>query len=337
GTNQVYSNVRNFKSDLCVHKPQFLIVVPRLLEMIFKGVQAQMAAKSPVARKAAGLLMAASSVCMRARRVATGIVQRTKKPNLVERVLARLLMTFLHPLSLAADKLVWSKIREGVGGRVKVVVSGGSSLATYLEDFFDMAKVRVIVGYGLTETSPVIANRVAKDNLRGSVGKPIPGTSLRIVHLETGKEVAGGETGRILVKGAQVMTEYHNNPEATSAAIDEDGYFDTGDIGRVNLATGDIIITGRAKDTIVLSNGENVEPQPIEDAITGECAIVDQVMLVGQDQRSLAAVVTVNPTELANEGLISKEDATRYVALLGATPLTTGPTGTPKELKEAEK
>ncbi|CAN0482270.1 unnamed protein product, partial [Laminaria digitata] len=110
-----------------------------------------------------------------------------------------------------------------------------------------------------------------------------------------------------------------------------------GDLGRYNPITGDLIVTGRAKDTIVLSNGENVEPQPLEDAISGDCSLIDQVMLFGQDERFLGAVVCLNPLSLGTAGLASDEDASRYSALLGPTPLTTGPAGTPKELAEAEK
>ncbi|CAN0047036.1 unnamed protein product [Sphacelaria rigidula] len=189
-------------------------------------------------------------------------------------------MGLTSPLKVAADKLVWSKIQEGVGGRIKIVVSGGSSLPSFLEDFFEMAGIRVVVGYGLTETSPVISNRVAADNVRGTVGKPSPGTEVKIIDQESQEKVAPGRTGKIMVRGPQVMRGYQNNPSATAAVIDKDGFFDTGeiaadfayvtgrmtirDLGRFNPLNGDLIVTGRAKDTIVLSNGENVEPQPLE-------------------------------------------------------------------------
>eukprot|EP00904_Undaria_pinnatifida_P007397 jgi/Undpi1/3788/HiC_scaffold_16.g07157.m1 len=269
GVTMVYSNVRNFKSDLKKFKPHFLIVVPRLLETIWK-VRVGMGV---------GLEVGAAS----------GAV-----------------MLLTTPLRVAADKLVWGKIREGVGGRIKVVVSGGSSLPTFLEDFFEMAGVRVLVGYGLTETSPVIANRVAMENTRGTTGKPVPGSEVKIADQESGKKMAVGQAGKILIRGPQVMLGYQNNAEATAAVIDKEGFFDTGDLGRFNPITGDLIVTGRAKDTIILSNGENVEPQPLEDAISGGCSLIDQVMLFGQDERFLGAVVCLNPLSLGTAGIISK-------------------------------
>ncbi|CAN0310844.1 unnamed protein product [Pylaiella littoralis] len=337
GVTMVYSNVRNFKSDLKNFKPHFLIVVPRLLETIWKGVQTQLAAKSKGAQKAAGALTAVSSFRMKAARRLSGAVIRDAQPKAPEKALSAVVMGLTLPLKLAAEKLVWGKIRDGVGGRVKVVVSGGSSLPSFLEDFFEMAGIRVLVGYGLTETSPVIANRVAGDNTKGTTGKPIPGSEVKVADLESGQQVAVGQTGKILIRGPQVMSGYQNNPEATAAVIDKEGYFDTGDVGRFNPITGDLVVTGRAKDTIVLSNGENVEPQPLEDAISGECSLIDQVMLFGQDERFLGAIVCLNPINLGAAGIISQGDASRYSALLGPTPLTTGPVGTPQELEDAEK
>jgi long-chain acyl-CoA synthetase len=118
-----------------------------------------------------------------------------------------------------------------------------------------------------------------------------------------------GLPGLLMARGPGVMAGYMDDPTATAVAIDKDGFFDTGDLGRMNPATGDIIVTGRAKDTIVLSNGENVAPQPIEDAVVASSALVDQAMLVGQDQSYLSALVVVNVGELANRGLISSEKA----------------------------
>jgi long-chain acyl-CoA synthetase len=119
-----------------------------------------------------------------------------------------------------------------------------------------------------------------------------------------------GEVGVVIGRGPQIMKGYYKDPEATAKAIDEYGWFDTGDLGRINPATGDLILTGRAKDTIVLSNGENIEPQPLEDAILGGSGgLIDQVMLAGQDGRRLVAIVVLSPTELANAGYLSKVKA----------------------------
>jgi long-chain acyl-CoA synthetase len=105
------------------------------------------------------------------------------------------------------------------------------------------------------------------------------------------------------------MRGYYKNPEATASAIDSAGWFDTGDLGRINAATGDLILTGRAKDTIVLSNGENIEPSPIEDAILGESHLIEQVMLAGQDGRRLVAIAVLNPNALSEAGFLDRARA----------------------------
>jgi long-chain acyl-CoA synthetase len=117
-----------------------------------------------------------------------------------------------------------------------------------------------------------------------------------------------GQAGVVMARGPQIMKGYYKNPQATAKSIDADGWFDTGDLGRINPATGDLILTGRAKDTIVLSNGENVEPQPIEDAILSEIPdLVDQVMLTGQDGRRLIAIVVLKPSELVSLGFLERD------------------------------
>jgi long-chain acyl-CoA synthetase len=115
---------------------------------------------------------------------------------------------------------------------------------------------------------------------------------LKIVHSETGQTLPNGETGIVLVKGTQVMQGYYNKPEATAKAIDAQGWFNTGDLGWLSQEN-DLILTGRAKDTIVLSNGENIEPEPIENACS-RSPFIDQIMLVGQDQKALGALIVPN-------------------------------------------
>ncbi len=155
-----------------------------------------------------------------------------------------------------------------------------------------MAGITILVGYGLTETAPVLTVRRLERNLRGSSGTPLPGTEIKIVDPESRQPLMPGEQGLVLARGPQIMQGYYNNPPATAKAIDPDGWFDTGDLGWVTTQN-DIVLTGRAKDTIVLLNGENIEPQPIEDACI-RSPYIDQMMLVGQDQRSLGALIVPN-------------------------------------------
>jgi long-chain acyl-CoA synthetase len=117
----------------------------------------------------------------------------------------------------------------------------------------------------------------------------LPGTAVRVVQPESRLPVAIGEPGLVLARGPQVMAGYHGKPEATAKVLDGEGWFDTGDLGRL-LADGSLVLTGRAKDTIVLSSGENIEPGPLEEALV-ESALIEQVMLVGQDRKQLGALV----------------------------------------------
>jgi len=161
-----------------------------------------------------------------------------------------------------------------------------------LDSFFEILGVELLVGYGLTETSPILTVRRSGHNLRGSAGQPLTGTDIKIVDSETRKPLGIGERGLVLARGPQIMAGYFNNPDATAKAIDPEGWFDTGDLGMI-LPQGDLVLTGRAKDTIVLTNGENIEPQPIEDACL-RSPYIDQIMLVGQDQKSLGALIVPN-------------------------------------------
>lgn len=198
------------------------------------------------------------------------------------------------------------------------MVSGGSSIPARIESFYDMIGMTVLNGYGLTETSPVICNRASRNNILGTVGKPPTGTTLKILDPETKVEVPVGKAGVLYAKGPGVMTGYKSNPSATADAIGHDMFFNTGDLARINPSTGDFIITGRAKDTIVLSNGENVEPLSIEEAILSTSPLVDQVMLVGQDEKFLSALTVLSVPELIQGGFISAEKGAELSAMISS-------------------
>ncbi len=203
---------------------------------------------------------------------------------------------------------------------MRVAVSGGGSLAPYLDDFFEMAGIEILNGYGLTETSPVLANRRLGHNVRGTVGLPLDGTIL-VIRSEEGHDLPPGTPGIIFASGVQVMQGYYNNPEATEKVLSSDGWFNTGDLGYF-LPSGDLVITGRAKDTIVLRSGENVEPEPIEDTCR-KSMLVSQIVVVGQDQKYVGALIVPNapalaaelglPAETSLEDLCSNPDAVKAV------------------------
>lgn len=292
GCSQVYTNIRNLKRDLKEYKPLYMTSVPRLWESIYEGIQKQFREQPANKQKLVNFFLGISQRYIQARRIARGLTLQLEPPATSEKLMANLQSIVLWPIHAVGDRLVYQKVREATGGRLKLAISGGGSLATHLENFFEILSIELIVGYGLTETSPVLSARHYWENLRGSAGKPIPGTELRIVDPETRQPLPVGQRGLVLARGPQIMKGYYENPQATAKAIDSEGWFDTGDLGWISQ-NNDLVLTGRAKDTIVLTNGENIEPQPIEDACV-RSPYIDQIMLVGQDQKFLGALIVPN-------------------------------------------
>ena len=291
GGTQIYTSIRYFKQDLKEFKPTYMVGVPRLWESLYDGVQKLLSSQSASQQKLVKFFLKQSEKYVNAKRIAdnTSLEHFDVSPR--GRSLADLKAGSLYPIHALADKLVYRKIRDGIGN-IKAVCSGGGSLAKYLDDFYQIVGVDVFVGYGLSETSPITNARTPYHNVRGSAGKPLPKVEIKIVNPETRQPLPQGETGLVLIKGDCVMQGYYNNPEATAKAIDPDGWFESGDLGWVTPYN-DLVLTGRAKDTIVLTNGENIEPQPIEDACV-RSVYIDQIMLIGQDQRALGALIVPN-------------------------------------------
>lgn len=292
GCTQIYSNIRYFKQDLKEFKPRFMTSVPRIWESIYEAAQKQLSEQPASRQKIAKFCFNMSEQYVLARRVVQGLTLEATSPTAPQKAIARLQMLVLAPLHQLANRLVYQKIRAATGGMFKFAISGGGSLAMHLETFYEIVGIELLVGYGLTETSPVLTARRPYHNLRGSAGKPIPQTEIRIVDPETRRVFPRLEKGLVLARGPQIMKGYFENPEATAKAIDPDGWFDTGDLGWLTRQN-DLVLTGRAKDTIVLSNGENIEPQPIEDACV-RSPYIDQMVLVGQDQKVLGALIVPN-------------------------------------------
>ena len=194
---------------------------------------------------------------------------------------------------LLADPLVYKKVRAGLGGRLRIVSSGGAPLSKELAEFFWAVGVPIYQGYGLTETSPIVSTNYPVNRV-GSSGKPIANVLVRVA-----------EDGEILVKGPCVMQGYYKNPEATREVLTEDGWFRTGDIGHLD-AEGYLYITDRKKDLIKTAGGKFVAPQPIENVLKTSPYILN-AMVVGDKRKFIAALIVPNPAtvaaRLADEGL----------------------------------
>jgi long-chain acyl-CoA synthetase len=198
------------------------------------------------------------------------------------------------------DKLVAAKIRERVGGRLRFFVSGGAALPKEVAEFFHAFGILILEGYGLTETSPVLTVNPPSAPRFGSVGKPIPEVEITIA-----------EDGEILARGPNIMLGYYKKPEATAAAIDPDGWFHTGDVGYMD-ADGYLYITDRKKDIIVLANGKNVAPQPIENLLK-QSELVQEAVVYGDGMSAPVALIVPNMDALRafakQEGIEADGDA----------------------------
>ena len=285
---QSYTTIKQLKKDLPRVKPVIMATVPRLWEAVQAGfedaVKTFPASRQRLLRSA---LANSTAYTLARRRSRDLMIQPLRKRD---RLRAAAEASRRWPAHALASKLIWPKLRQQLsGGALRYPINGGGAIAPHVDAFFEAVGIELLVGYGLTETSPVVSCRRPWRNIRGSSGLPLPDTEFRIVDAESRKPLGFRERGVVLVRGPQVMGGYLGKPEATAKVLDADGWFDTGDLGML-LPDGSVVLTGRAKDTIVLSSGENIEPGPLEEALVSS-PLIEQVMLVGQDERQLGALV----------------------------------------------
>ncbi|MCB1876620.1 MAG: long-chain fatty acid--CoA ligase [Chromatiales bacterium] len=254
-------SVMQLADDLKTVRPTVMVAVPRIFERVYGRIQAQMDKRSSWQKH---LFDFTVRVGWRRFNASQGRVSHN-------------VWTLSWPL---LDRLVARKVRGLLGGRLRMVVSGGAALPRAVARAFASLDVPILQGYGMTETSPVISVNIPEDNDPLGVGLPLPGIEVRL-----------GEDDELQVRGPGVMLGYWNNPEATAAILEPDGWLHTGD--QVRMENGHLYITGRIKDILVLSNGEKVPPGDLELAI-GLDPWIDQVMVVGEGQAFLAAIVVVS-------------------------------------------
>jgi len=250
--------------DLASFKPTFVLAVPRIFEKIYNGAEAraEAAGKGKIFKKAADVAIAYSEA----------LDKKGMSP----------VLKFKHALF---DKLVYSKIRAGMGGNVEAAISGGAPLGARLGHFYRGAGVTILEGYGLTETTAGATLNLYGAHRVGSVGKPIPGTSVKIA-----------EDGEVLLRGPIVMQGYWQNEAANAEVFDGERWFKSGDLGKLD-DDGFLYIVGRKKEIIVTAGGKNVAPAVLEDRLRSH-PLISQCMVVGDNQPFIAALVTIDSDAL---------------------------------------
>ena len=274
-------DINRLPQDLGTFKPTLVLAVPRIFEKVYNSAEnkAHESGKSKIFKKAADTAIAYSE----------GLDSGQ--------------ITFqTRALHLIFDRLVYSKIRTGLGGRVEAAISGGAPLSPRLGHFFRGAGINILEGYGLTETTAASSLNVRSAQKIGSVGRPIPGTRIKIA-----------ADGEVLIKGAVIMHGYWNNDTATKECMTEDGYFKSGDLGAIDDA-GYLSIVGRKKEIIVTSGGKNVAPEVLEDRLRAH-PLISQCMVVGDNKPFIAALITLDPDAIKSWATSNKKASTAVADL----------------------
>ncbi|WP_456448644.1 AMP-dependent synthetase/ligase [Thiolapillus sp.] len=256
-------SIPELAEDLSIIKPTLMVSVPRIFERIYGRIMDKLETESGLKKK---LFRSAIDIGW-------------KKFEYDQGRGAWSAGLLLHPV---LDALVGAKVRARLGGRLRFTVCGGAALSPDVAKLFIGLGIPVTQGYGLTETSPVIAANPLENNVPASVGLALPGVEVQV-----------SEQGELLTRSPSVMLGYWNRPEATAGMIDTEGWLHTGDKARIS-DSGHIFITGRLKEIIVLANGEKVPPADMENAITLS-PLIEQAMVIGEGKPYLSALVVPNP------------------------------------------
>lgn len=278
-------------ADMKKVSPQFMATVPRIWDGIYNAINKNI--KST--KKGAGIFFTiftwAATSLKSLRNIIYNRCKYFRKRTIFYHIFSKFLyipVIFLYPLRWLGDMFYFQRVRNMLGGKFQIGMSGGGSLPLKLDKFFNSIGIRLVEGYGLTETAPICCIRNAKRPILGTIGKIMPYCQAKVVH-RNGIECKPGEKGVLYIKGPNVMKGYYKQPELTAEVISEGEWFNTGDLV-IKTYNGEIIVKGRQKDTIVLRSGENVEPLPIEDKLS-ESIYISQAVVVGQDENCLGALI----------------------------------------------
>ncbi|MBN2050496.1 MAG: AMP-binding protein [Spirochaetales bacterium] len=274
--------------DMAAIRPQWMVSVPRIWEGVYGAIMKNLKKEKPLKRSIAMFFISAGQSHAALRNMLYGLVPEFHKRSRVADIAVSILpYILLTPLKLLGNVLVFNKLKAKLGGKFIAGVSGAGALPGYVDMFFQAAGILLLEGYGLTETAPILSVRKQYKPVTGTVGPLLKDIHYRVVDTN-GNEVGPGHKGVLHVKSEQVMQGYYKNPEATAAVL-QDGWLNTGDIVMATI-NHELKILGRAKETVVLLGGENIEPVPIEDKLL-QSEYIHQAMVVGQDKKFLGVLI----------------------------------------------
>ncbi len=279
-------------SDFQKVNPHWFSSVPRIWQSVNKTIERKISKSSNFKKALSLILIKNASNLRKGYNKVNNLLPRYKERNFrgFELIDGIFKMAIHYPLYFLGKKMMFDKINSLFGNSLIAGISAGGSMPKGVDNFFNSIGITLLNGYGMTETAPIITVRKLIKPIVGAMTL-VDGYKIKIVD-EDNKEVGIGQKGVLKVKGPQVMKGYYNNEEATKLAIDEDGYLNTGDLVK-RAINNDISIVGRAKDTIVLAGGENLEPVPIEGKLS-ELDFIDNVIVIGQDKKYLSALIVPN-------------------------------------------
>jgi long-chain acyl-CoA synthetase len=287
----VYSTIKTFAADLETYKPSLVATVPRLWESLHLRVNSTLEKENPKRAKIFRALVRISAAANLRRRILADQLPVFTKIFILKRWLRKWRAAVELALLALPDRFAKKRlaaVQQKFGGRLRMAISGGGSLPGWLDEWIDAIGIRIVNAYGMTECAPAIAGRALNCTTFSTLGLPVDGTELRIAD-EQNQPLPAGSEGEIQLRGDQVFPGYENNPEEDAQAFTSDGFFRTGDLGKLTLR-GELVITGRSKEIIVLANGENVDPSRIESTIT-RLPFINDAVLVGQDKKGLGALI----------------------------------------------
>ncbi len=297
-----FTTLAGLKNDLAEYDIDIMASVPRIWEAVKSGVYQKLKQKSKLLYTIFDFAIKNSIAYKTHKMYGERRITNKLTYNTLSTIRHRIIRSFLKPLHILFSKTLYKKLKNMAGLNFRSTISGGGALSMADELFYDAIGVDLRVGYGLTETAPVLTLRSTRmKNYLGAAGMPVDYTEVKIVDPKTGEELPRFIKGLVKVRGPQIMMGYYKDEAATRAVIDEEGWFNTGDLGWLTFEN-NLVLVGRLKETIVLSSGENVEPVPIEEACLMS-PYIEQIVLVGQDESGIGALIVPSKEALEKCGI----------------------------------